>query len=186
MKRFLDIFVSLIGIIFLLPLFIIVSLLIFFHSGFPIIYYSQRYGLNKKFFIMPKFRTMNNGSPEVATHLLSNPDFYINKLGRFLRKSSIDELPQLFSVLKGDMSLVGPRPALFNQYDLINYRDQFNINDIKPGITGLAQIRGRDSLNLKRKIKYERIYIKNISISLDIHILLVTIVKVLLKKNVKH
>ena len=151
MKRFTDIMLSLIILIIIILPFIIICITIFFSDGAPFLFYSKRVGKNKKIFLMPKFRTMKKNTPQLATHLLTDPDKHLIFVGKFLRKYSLDELPQLFSVLKGDMSLVGPRPALFNQNDLIRLRDNFKIFEIQPGITGYAQINGRDNLSIEKK-----------------------------------
>ena len=135
---------------------------------------------------MPKFRTMIENSPDVATHLLDNPEIYITKIGRYLRKTSLDETPQIFSIIKGDMSLVGPRPALFNQDDLIKLRTKSNIHKLSPGLTGLAQINGRDELSIREKIDFDEIYLKKQSILFDLRILILTILKIILRDKVSH
>ena len=177
-------------IIFLLPLiiflFFIISLLILFETKGLIIHLSKRIGLNSKVFLMPKFRTMKINSPQVATHLLDDPDEYLTFFGKILRKISLDELPQVISIIKGDMSLVGPRPALFNQYDLIEKRKIHNIDKIKPGITGWAQINGRDELSITEKVELDKFYMIEKSIILDVKILLLTIVQVIFRRNVIH
>ena len=135
---------------------------------------------------MPKFVTMKINTPQVATHLLKDPEQYLTKLGKFMRKTSLDELPQLYSVLIGDMSIVGPRPALYNQYDLIKKRQSLKIDKLKPGITGYAQINGRDNVSLKRKIKFDYYYLKNKSIKLDLKIISLTLYKLINFKNISH
>ena len=135
---------------------------------------------------MPKFITMKKDTPQVATHLLKNSDKYITKFGKFLRKTSLDEIPQLYSVIVGDMSLVGPRPALYNQYDLIKKRKYLKIDSLKPGITGYAQINGRDEISIKEKVQLDYFYFKNKSIRFDLKILLMTIYKIVYKKNISH
>ena len=177
-------------IIFLLPLiiflFFIISLLILLETKGRIIHLSKRIGLNSKVFLMPKFRTMKINSPQVATHLLDDPDEYLTFFGKILRKISLDELPQVISILKGDMSLVGPRPALFNQYDLIEKRKIHNIDKIKPGITGWAQINGRDELTIDQKIRYELEYLRKKNFLFDLKILFLTVYKILKFNNVSH
>lgn len=186
MKRFFDIFLSVILIIILLPLYFVVSILIKFTSSGPIFYWSKRVGRHGNFFYMPKFRTMMIGAPEVATHLLVEPNNYLTALGAFLRKTSIDELPQLWSILIGDMSFVGPRPALFNQYDLIELRRQKGIDKLLPGLTGLAQIKGRDDLLVTHKVQYEVEYLRSQSFWLDLRILGLTFIVVIRGGGVAH
>ena len=154
MKRAIDIILSLIGIMILFVPILLIALIVRLTSEGPAIHWSKRYGKNKCFFLMPKFRTMNIGTPQIDTLSLKNPKNYLTPVGSFLRKTSIDELPQLFSVLIGKMSLVGPRPALFTQTDLIDMRDKYNINDMTPGITGYSQIKGRDDIDLKKKLNW--------------------------------
>jgi O-antigen biosynthesis protein WbqP len=175
-KRVFDIFFS---ILIVFPIFLILTILYLFikiESKGPFIHWSRRVGVNNKIFYMPKIRTMIDGSPDVATHLLKDPNKFVTKIGRILRKKSLDELPQIFSVLIGDMSLVGPRPALYNQDDLISERKKYKIDTIKPGITGWAQINGRDSLTIIEKVQLDKYYYINKSIYLDILILFKTIV----------
>jgi O-antigen biosynthesis protein WbqP len=184
MKRILDlIIVIILIIIFLLPIIIIFLILKFFYNTKPI-YISKRIGKNNKIFLMPKFRTMLEGAPQVATDKI-NPK-YVTKFGKFLRKSSLDELPQLFSVLLGVMSFVGPRPALFNQKKLISLRTKKNIHKLKPGITGWAQINGRDKISIYKKVTLDYFYYNNLTIKLDIKIILLTVVRVFNYKNVLH
>ncbi len=152
----------------------------------PALYWSDRIGLNNSIFRMPKFRTMRTDTPAVATHLLSNPDAFITPVGRFLRKTSLDELPQLYSILKGDMSFVGPRPALFNQDDLIALRTEQGIHRLVPGLTGWAQINGRDELPIPEKVSYDKYYLKHCSFFFDMKILLRTLLKVVKKEGVSH
>lgn len=186
MNRLLDLCFSFFLIILLIPIFIILSILIVFFNGVNPIHLSKRSGQNSKYFFMPKFVTMKNNTPQVATHLLKDPEKYVTKLGRFMRKTSLDELPQLYSVLIGDMSIVGPRPALYNQYDLIKKRRSLKIDKLKPGITGYAQINGRDNISLKRKIEFDYYYLKNRSIKLDLKIILLTLYKLINLKNISH
>lgn len=178
MKRLLDIVLALTLIILLLPLIILIAILIRVTSPGPAIYWSQRVGRNNRLFWMPKFRTMYVGAPQVATHLLTDSRRWITPLGRWLRKTSLDELPQLWSILKGDMSFVGPRPALFNQYDLIRLRTACGVHDLVPGLTGWAQIHGRDELSIPMKVRLDQYYLDNISLWLDLYILAVTLKKV--------
>jgi len=152
----------------------------------PALYWSDRIGKNNVIFRMPKFRTMRSDTPAVATHLLSNPDMYLTPIGKFLRKSSLDELPQLISILKGDMSFVGPRPALFNQDDLVALRTQKGIHVLTPGLTGWAQINGRDELPIPVKVEFDGYYLKQRSFLLDVKILFMTFFKVLRREGVKH
>ena len=185
-NRILDICISLfLLIIFSLPI-IIISLLIFCLSGLPILHLSKRYGINKKYFLMPKFRTFKNNSPDIPTHLLVNPNNHITFIGKYLRKYSLDEIPQLFSVLKGDMSIIGPRPALHNQKDLIKLRDKYKLNSILPGITGYAQIKGRDKNTILEKVIYEKYNYDNYSLKLNLYILLKTALKFINTTDVSH
>ncbi len=167
-------------------LFSIISLVLLYGTKGKIIYFSKRVGINSKIFIMPKFRTMRVDTPQLATHLLREPDQYLTFIGKFLRKSSLDELPQLISILYGDMSLVGPRPALFNQYDLINKRKSLGIDKIKPGITGWAQINGRDDISIDEKVKLDQYYLNKKNTMFDIKILFLTILKIFKFKNISH
>jgi len=155
-------------------------------SNGPILHWSKRIGQHNKAFLMPKFRTMKINSPDVATHLLENPENYITKVGRFLRKTSLDEIPQLYSVIVGDMTFVGPRPALFNQYDLISLRTENNVHKMVPGITGWAQINGRDDLSIKEKVNFDIEYIKLSSLYFDLKVLLLTLRKIFVKKGISH
>lgn len=169
LKRGIDFLLSLIGIIVLSPVFLILSLAIKLDSKGPIIFQQKRIGKDKNHFYIYKFRTMRIDTPkEMPTHLLENPDYFITKTGKFLRKTSLDELPQLFNILKGDMAVIGPRPALWNQYDLIAERDKFQANDIRPGLTGLAQISGRDELEIEHKAKLDCEYTRNLSPLMDL------------------
>jgi O-antigen biosynthesis protein WbqP len=185
-KRIFDILLSVILIlIFAIP-FICIAIIIKSESRGPSIFYSKRFGKNKNIFLMPKFRSMKVNTPQLATNLLNNSENYITTFGIFLRKTSLDELPQLWSILKGDMTFVGPRPALFNQYDLIDLRQKFGINLLTPGLTGWAQINGRDQISLYKKVEIERFYQKNQSIMLDLKILYLTFLKVIKMKDIKH
>lgn len=178
-KRFLDFIISLMAICGLSWLLIIVALIIKIEDGGNILFKQKRIGLNKKEFYIYKFRTMKITTPkDVPTHLLENPESYITAIGRFLRKSSLDELPQLFNILKGEMSLVGPRPALWNQFDLIAERDKYGANSVVPGLTGWAQINGRDELPIAVKSAYDGEYVNKMSFLFDIYILFRTVVSV--------
>lgn len=186
MKRIFDLIISLISILILIPIFIVVHFFIKKEDGGPSVYWSKRIGKNNKIFLMPKFRSMKLETPQVATHLLEDPSVYLTSVGKFIRKTSIDELPQFWSVLIGDMSLVGPRPALFNQDDLIGLRTKKNIHLLKPGITGWAQVNGRDELPIPQKVELDEFYAKNKSLIFDVKILFLTLVRVLKKDGVSH
>lgn len=171
-KRVIDIQMALIISILILPVIFLIIFLLICQSGFPIIHWSKRIGKRNNIFYMPKFRTMKIDTPEIATHLIRNPEQYTTKLGGFLRKTSLDELPQILSVIQGKMSFIGPRPALYNQYDLIKLRTEKQIDKLAPGITGWAQINGRDELSIKAKVKFDEYYLNNVSFYLDLKILL--------------
>lgn len=165
---------------------LIVSIIIKCESKGPIIFKQKRIGKNKNSFYIYKFRTMRSGAPEnVPTHLLQNPNSFITKSGAFFRKTSIDELPQLFNIIKGDMSIVGPRPALWNQYDLIEERDKVEANSCRPGLTGLAQVNGRDELEISKKAEFDGIYVKNIGFLFDLKIIFLTIKSVFKAEGIK-
>lgn len=179
LKRIIDFILSLMGIVVLSPVLLLLCLAIRLDSKGPIIFKQKRVGKNKTHFNIYKFRTMKIDTPkEMPTHLLADPDFYITKVGKFLRKTSLDELPQLFNIIKGDMAVIGPRPALWNQYDLIEERDKYGANDIRPGLTGLAQISGRDELEIPIKAKLDGKYTDNISLRMDIKCFFGTIASV--------
>ena len=179
LKRGIDFLLSLVGIIVLSPIFLILCLAIKIDSKGPVIFKQKRVGKNKSHFYIYKFRTMKVDTPkETPTHLLSNPDFFITRVGKFLRKTSLDELPQLFNILKGDMAVIGPRPALWNQYDLIEERDKYHANDIRPGLTGLAQISGRDELEIEYKARLDGQYTSNITPLMDLKCFFGTIISV--------
>lgn len=186
MKRLFDVIIAVLLLILLLIPMLAISILIKLTSKGPVLYWSDRVGLNNSIFRMPKFRSMRIDTPPVATHLLAAPDQYITLVGRFIRKTSIDELPQLLSVLKGDMSFVGPRPALFNQYDLIALRNSKNIHTLVPGITGWAQVNGRDDLPIPIKVDYDLHYLNNCSFIFDLKILMLTLYNVAAGKGVAH
>ena len=186
MNRLTNLVLSLfIALILALPM-LLISILIFLKDKEHPLYFSSRVGKNNDNFLMPKFRTMDSKTPQEATHLLESPEEYLLSTGRFLRKYSLDELPQIISIIKGDMAFVGPRPALFNQYDLISLRDQKEISQIKPGITGWAQVNGRDELSIEEKVQYDEEYLKRASISFDIYIIWLTIIKVIKKDGISH
>lgn len=184
-KRSSDIILSLFALIFFSPILLIIVILIKLDSKGPIIFQQKRPGLNKQLFTIYKFRTMRTDTPNVSTELLGDASLYITKLGRFLRKSSLDELPQLFNILFGHMSIVGPRPALFNQEDLIELREQASINSIKPGLTGYAQIKGRDMISDSQKVEYDEYYLKNMNVMLDVKIILWTVKSVIKSDGVR-
>ena len=186
MKKIFDLLLSLCLIIVLsVPIFIIAVFVRLTSKG-PALYWSDRVGVGNGIFKMPKFRTMRIDTPAVATHLLENPDEYLTPIGPFLRKSSLDELPQLWGVFKGDMSFVGPRPALFDQDDLIALRTEKGVHRLIPGITGWAQINGRDDIPIPVKVEYDEYYLKNQSFFFDLKILWKTIFKVIKKEGVAH
>lgn len=185
MKRFLDLLFALIMIIVLSPVLIIMSLIIKTTSKGSVFFKQNRIGLNKSEFQIFKFRTMYVKAPkDMPTHMLLDPEEFITPIGKVLRKTSLDELPQLFNIIKGDMSFIGPRPALYNQYDLIELRDQYNIHKVKPGISGWAQVNGRDELEIPVKVEYDRYYVEHQSIGLDMKIIFMTIFNVLFAKGV--
>ena len=186
MKRLFDsVMATIIIVILILPM-LLIMLSIRLTSKGPVFYWSDRVGLANKIYKMPKFRTMRIETPEIATHLMTDPDQYFSPIGRFLRRTSLDELPQLFSILKGDMSFVGPRPALFNQDDLIALRSENNIDKLIPGLTGWAQINGRDELSISEKVLFEIEYMNKKSFWFDMKILLLTFLKVIKRKGVSH
>jgi O-antigen biosynthesis protein WbqP len=185
-KRFFDISVSSITLFILGVLMLLLALLVKLTSPGPALHWSDRIGKNNSIFKMPKFRTMRIDTPAVATHLLGDPDRYLTKVGRFLRKTSLDELPQLFSILKGDMSIVGPRPALFNQNDLIKLRTQKGIHLLTPGLTGWAQVNGRDEIPIPIKVEFDEYYLANQSFFLDLRIISLTLLKVIKGEGVTH
>ena len=168
------------------PIFLAVALAVAVSSSGPVIYCSDRVGQRNRIFKMPKFRTMRVNTPAVATHLLVDPEKALTPIGSFLRRSSLDELPQLWSILKGDMSFVGPRPALFNQYDLIALRTQHGVDALVPGLTGWAQVNGRDELSIAEKVRFDVQYLQNRSFWMDMKILYMTFVKVLRRAEVSH
>ena len=186
MKRAFDMTIALFALIVLSLPMLVAAALVKLTSPGPVLYWSDRVGRNNTIFKMPKFRTMRIGTPAVATHLLGDPDRWLTRIGNFLRKSSLDELPQLFSILIGDMSIVGPRPALFNQDDLIGLRTQKGVHVLTPGLTGWAQINGRDELPIPVKVRFDEFYLKNRSFLLDLKIIFLTLVKVVKREGVTH
>ena len=185
-KRSFDILLALIaGMLLLLPL-VIVAALVRLTSKGPALYWSDRVGRNNSIFKMPKFRSMRVGTPAVATHLLPNADAALTPIGSFLRKSSLDEIPQLWSILRGDMSFVGPRPALFNQSDLIALRTQCGVHQLVPGLTGWAQVNGRDTLPIPDKVALDQRYLQIHSFWMDLYILWLTFLRVVRRKDVSH
>lgn len=186
MKRFFDLSLALLALIVLGLLILLVAIMVFTTSKGNVLFWSDRIGRQNKLFKMPKFRSMLVDTLAVATHLLDNPNQYLTPIGSFLRKSSLDELPQLWSILKGDMSFVGPRPALFNQYDLIELRKVQGVDKLLPGLTGWAQVNGRDELLNIDKVKLDVAYMKNQSFKLDLKILSMTILKVIHREGIKH
>jgi len=186
MKRAFDLFVGVILLLLLVIIMLLIAISIRLTSKGPSLYWSDRMGKNNKIFKMPKFRSMLTNTPAVATHLLDNPNAYLSPIGGFLRSTSLDELPQLFSVLKGDMSFVGPRPALFNQDDLIALRAEKGVDKLLPGITGWAQVNGRDELSIPDKVALDTEYLNRQSFWFDIKILWMTFLKVAKRDGVSH
>lgn len=186
MKRTVDLILAAVaGIILLMPV-LLVALLVRLTSQGPVLYWSDRVGRNNIIFKMPKFRSMKIGTPAVATHMLSDPGGYLTPVGSFLRKTSLDELPQLWSIIKGDMSFVGPRPALFNQHDLIALRTQHGVHELVPGLTGWAQINGRDELPIPQKVVLDAEYLRRRSFWFDMKIIFLTVIKVIRQDSVTH
>lgn len=186
MKRTFDLFLAIILLFLSLPLMLIIVLMVKLTSTGPVLFWSDRVGINNTIFKMPKFRTMRLDTPAVATHLLRNADMYLTPIGGFLRKFSLDELPQLFNIVRGDMAFVGPRPALFNQHDLVELRTRKDVHKLVPGVTGWAQINGRDNLSIPVKVEFDGYYLKNKSLLLDFKILLITVCKVIKKEGISH
>lgn len=186
MKRLFDLSLALLILALSLPLMLLVALAVRLTSPGPAFYWSDRVGKINSIFKMPKFRTMRTDTPAVATHLLNDPDRYLTPIGKFLRKTSLDELPQLYNILKGDMSFVGPRPALFNQDDLVALRTEKGIHVLTPGLTGWAQINGRDELPIPVKVEYDAYYLQNRSFIFDLKIIILTAISVLRRDGVSH
>ena len=179
-KEYLDIYLSLMALFFLAPVFLTLVIAIKLDSPGPVFFKQKRVGIHQKHFKILKFRTMRTDTPkDMPTHLLQDPDQYITIVGKFLRKTSLDELPQLINIVKGEMSIIGPRPALWNQYDLIEEREKYGANDILPGLTGWAQIHGRDELDIPEKAKLDGYYVDNLSFGLDVKCFFGTILSVL-------
>ena len=186
MKRIFDLVLAVLaGCLLLIPV-LLLAILVRLTSKGPVLYWSDRVGRNNALFKMPKFRSMQTGTPAVATHLLNNPNVYLTPIGSFLRKSSLDELPQLWSILKGEMSFVGPRPALFNQQDLIDLRTKCEVHKLVPGLTGWAQINGRDELPIPDKVALDAEYLRRKSFWFDLKIIGLTAVKVIRRDSVSH
>nr|WP_294841049.1 sugar transferase [uncultured Methylotenera sp.] len=186
MKRLFDLCLALSAALILVFPFLLVLLMVRLTSRGPALYWSDRVGRHNVIFKMPKFRSMRVDTPAVATHLLSNPEQFLTPIGSFLRKSSLDELPQLLSIIKGDMSFVGPRPALFNQDDLIALRTRHGVDALMPGLTGWAQINGRDELPIPDKVKLDVVYMQRQSLWFDVWIIVLTFVKVLRRDGIQH
>ncbi len=186
MKRTLDLLLAIgLSVVLIIP-FLLVALAVRLTSPGPVLYWSDRVGRGNRIFKMPKFRSMRVDTPAVATHLLADPKIYLTPIGSFLRKSSLDELPQLWSILKGDMSFVGPRPALFNQDDLIALRTEQGVHELVPGLTGWAQVNGRDELAIPDKVKLDAEYLRRRSLPFDLYVLWLTFVKVVRRDGVSH
>ena len=186
MKRLFDIGLALWAMLLLGPAVLVVAVLVRLTSQGPALYWSDRVGRHNQIFKMPKFRTMKIGTPAVATHLLTDPDSHLTPIGSFLRRTSLDELPQLWSILVGNMSFVGPRPALFNQHDLIALRTEQGVHHLLPGLTGWAQINGRDTISTHEKVRLDAEYLRRQSLRFDLLILWRTFVKVAKRENVAH
>lgn len=178
--------VALLVFLLLLPFFLVLSIAIFLEDGKPIFFKQKRIGANYSYFNIYKFRSMKRNTPNVATHLLTNPEQYLLTIGKCIRKTSLDELPNLINIIKGEMVFVGPRPALYNQDDLMALRVAAGVDALKPGITGWAQINGRDEISIEEKVELEKFYLKNKSLWLDLKIIFLTFFNVILVKNVNH
>jgi len=185
-RRAIDALLAVVVLCIFSPVMLFTALTILLTSPGPAIYWSNRVGQRNRIFKMPKFRTMRIDTPAVATHLLADPEKALTPIGSFLRRSSLDELPQLWSILKGDMSFVGPRPALFNQYDLIESRTQSGVDALVPGLTGWAQVNGRDALSIPDKVQFDQEYLQKRSFAMDMKILYMTFVKVMRRAEVSH
>lgn len=186
MKRAVDIAGALAGLILLSPLFVWAALAVVLGSPGPALHWSQRVGRNERLFAMPKFRTMRTDTPQVATHLLTDPDQWLTPIGKLLRRTSLDELPQFWSILKGDMSLVGPRPALFNQDDLVTLRRKAGVAALRPGLTGWAQVNGRDELPIAEKARLDAEYARRMSLAFDLRIIAKTALAAVSGRGVTH
>ncbi|MFD0673663.1 sugar transferase [Cohnella sp. GCM10027633] len=185
MKRLFDVIISFIALIAFSPLFIVIGLMIKLDSKGPVFFRQQRSGKGNMLFTIYKFRTMRIDSPNLPTHLLASPEAYITRVGRILRKTSLDELPQLLNIINGDMSIVGPRPALYNQVELIHMRNEMNIQQLRPGLTGWAQVNGRDEITDEQKAQYDLYYLQNQGLFMDIKIIVRTVTNVVQSKGIK-
>ena len=177
---------ALVILIVLSPIFLIVAFAILIEDGFPVLFTQKRVGINYTFFKIYKFRSMKKNTPNVASHLLTNPDQYLLKIGKFIRKTSLDELPNLINIIKGEMVFIGPRPALYNQNDLMEFRVATGVSKLKPGITGWAQINGRDEISIAQKVQLEQEYLYKKSFLFDVEIIIKTFTNVLFSKDVSH
>jgi O-antigen biosynthesis protein WbqP len=186
MKRAFDLIMAFFLLCLLSVPMLLIAIIVKLTSRGPVLYWSDRVGINNTTFKMPKFRTMRTDTPAVATHLLDNPNSYVTSTGYYLRKYSLDEIPQLWNIFKGDMSFVGPRPALFNQDDLVELRTRKGVHKLIPGVTGWAQINGRDDIPIQLKVEYDEYYLKNKSFFFDLKIILMTFIKVLRAEGVRH
>lgn len=178
--------IAILILVLLSPVFMLVALSIFIEDGYPIFFKQKRVGVNYTFFNIYKFRSMKKNTPNLATHLLTNPDQYLIKIGKFIRKTSLDELPNLINIIKGEMVFVGPRPALYNQDDLMELRVEAGVDKLKPGITGWAQVNGRDEISIARKVQLEQEYLYKKSFLFDLEIIIKTFTNVLFSKGVSH
>ncbi len=183
-KRLIDVLLSGIGLILLAIPMGIVAIIIKIEDPGPVIFKQKRLGIHKSYFSIYKFRSMKVSTPDIPTHLLENPEKYITKVGKFIRKTSIDELPQMWNIIKGDMAIIGPRPALWNEYDLIAERDKYGANDVRPGLTGWAQINGRDELEIEEKARLDGVYVQKMGVKMDIRCFLGSIFAVLREDGV--
>lgn len=186
MKRFFDLLMCVILVLPFVVLILIIAIAIYMSSSGPILYWSDRVGKNNYIFRMPKFRSMKINTPAIPTHLMLDAEDYLTPIGAFLRKFSLDELPQLFSIIKGDMTFVGPRPALFNQEDLIELRTKYGIDQLMPGVTGWAQINGRDNISIIEKVELDKEYFDRQSFWFDLKILWITLLKVIKRDSISH
>lgn len=186
MKRVMDLVLAMVAVVVLIWPIVLVALAVRMTSKGPVLYWSDRVGRDNRIFKMPKFRSMRTDTPAVATHLLANPDTYLTPIGSFIRKTSLDELPQLWSILKGDMSFVGPRPALYNQNDLIALRTEKGVHALVPGLTGWAQVNGRDELPIPAKVALDEEYLRRRSLWFDMQIIWLTFIKVIRRDGVSH
>ena len=179
-------FLALIIFIVFTPFFFILAIAILIEDGHPVFFTQKRFGINCSYFKIYKFRSMKKATPNVATHLLINPEQYILKIGKFLRKTSLDEIPNLINIIKGEMVFVGPRPALYNQVDLIILRQSTGVSKLKPGITGWAQINGRDNISIEKKVQFEKEYLEKKSFLFDFEIVIKTVIHIFTTKNISH